>query len=136
MLFSGLPDSTYVEVADDSSAEFTMTSSTTATGLWTFTSNSDGGVLSGLPFPGDWKITIEPTFMSGISTWTWIESDGSPVNLDLTQPLTIEARSSRSQCRPDCTAPQCGDGILDGGEICDDGQPSKSGCSTNCMSFN
>ena len=135
MLFSGLPDTTAAEVSDDSD-ELLMTSSTTATGFWRFENNSDGGVLAVLPFPGDWKITIEPTFIDGISTWTWIEGDGSPVTLDLTQPLTIEARSSHGQCRPDCTTPQCGDGILDSGELCDDGRPSKSGCSTNCMSFN
>jgi cysteine-rich repeat protein len=135
MLFSGLPDTTAVEISDDSD-ELLMTSATTATGFWKFTNNSDGGSLTGLPFPGDWKLTVEPFFIDGISTWTWVAGDGSLVDLDLTQPLTIEARGSHGQCRPDCTVPQCGDGILDGGEICDDGRPSKSGCSTNCMSFN
>jgi cysteine-rich repeat protein len=135
MLFRGLPDTIAVEVSDDSD-ELLMTSSTTATGFWKFTNNSDGGVLSGLPFPGDWKITVEPSFIDGISSWTWMEGNGSLVNLDLTLSLTIEARSSHAECRPDCTVPYCGDGILDGGELCDDGQPSGTGCSLNCMSFN
>lgn len=133
MLFSGLPK-TFVDVSDDPD-ELLMTSSTTATGFWKFTSNSDGGVLSGLPFPGDWEITIEPTFLDGISTWTWVQSDGSLVNLDLTQPLTITARSFPSPCRLDCTAPRCGDGILDGGEICDEGSQPVNGCKSGCMSF-
>ena len=135
MNFSGLPESTAVEVSDDS-GELVMTSNTTATGLWNFANNSDGGVLSGLQLPGDWTITIDPSFIMGITTWTWIQSDGSFIDLDLSAPLTIQARSTHSQCRPDCTIPQCGDGILDGGEVCDDGQPSPSGCATNCMSFN
>ncbi len=133
MLFSGLP-TTFVDVSDDSD-ELVMTSSTTATGLWTFTSNSDGGVLAGLPFPGEWEITIQPTFITGITAWAWVQSDGSLVNLDLTQPLTITARSFPSPCRLDCTAPRCGDGILDGGEICDEGSQAVNGCRSGCMSF-
>ena len=137
MSFSGLPTTTTVGLADDSD-EFLMTSSTTATGFWKFTGNSDGGVLFGLPFPGDWEITIEPSFLDGISVWTWVQSDGSLVNLDLTQPVTIKAYQAASPCRLDCTAPRCGDGLLDGGEICDDGQPSdgQSMCGGDCMSFN
>lgn len=134
-LFSGLPDSTAIGISDDSN-ELIMTSSTTATGLWTFTNNSDGGVLHGFPMPGDWTITVEPYFIKGDWTWTWLRPDGSEITLDPTQPLSIEARSKHGQCRPDCTIPQCGDGIWDGGEVCDDGQPSPSGCSLNCMSFN
>jgi cysteine-rich repeat protein len=134
-LFSGLPDSTAIGISDDSN-ELIMTSSTTATGLWNFTNNSDGGVLHGFPLPGDWTITVDPYFIKGDWKWTWLEPDGSEVYLDLTQPLTIQARSKHGECRTDCTVPQCGDGIWDAGEVCDDGQPSKSGCSLNCMSFN
>jgi len=104
-------------------------------GFWKFTDNSDGGVLYRFPFPGDWEITVAPSFIDGISTWTWVQSDGSFVNLDLTQPLTITAHSSPSTCRLDCTIPRCGDGILDGGEICDDGSQRKNGCVSDCMSF-
>jgi len=137
MSFSGLPPTTTVGLSDDSD-EFLMTSPTTATGFWRFTGNSDGGVLFGLPFPGDWEISIEPSFLDGISVWTWVQSDGSLVNLDLTQPVTIKAYKAASHCRLDCTAPRCGDGLLDGGEICDDGQTSdgQSTCGGDCMSFN
>ena len=135
LLFSGLPETTAINIGDESN-ELLMTSATTATGLWPFRQNTDGGVLGGLPFPGDFAITIKPTFTTGISTWTWIGSDGSPLTLDPSQPLTIESRASHGQCRPDCTVPHCGDGILDGGEICDDGQPSALGCSADCLGFN
>jgi cysteine-rich repeat protein len=134
-LFTGLPDSTVVGQSDDAD-ELIMTSTTAATGFWKFTNNSDGGALSNLPLPGDWKIKLEPSFIEGISVWTWVQADGSMFSLDLSKPVTIEARSEHSQCRSDCTIAQCGDGILDAGELCDDGQPSTSGCSLNCMSFN
>ncbi len=135
MLFSGLPGTTTVAVSDDPD-ELLMTSPTDATGFWKFTNNSDGGALSGLPFPGDWEITIDPSFIDGISTWTWVQSDGSVVNLDLGQPLTIKAYNSPGVCRRDCTIPRCGDGILDGGELCDQGTPPANGCGGDCMSFN
>ena len=132
LIFDGLPNATNVGLSDDS-GEFVMTPPTGATAVWNFTSNSDGGVLSVLPFPGEWEITIKPSFNFGISTWTWVQSDGSLVNLDLTQPLTIKANNSPSLCRPDCTTPRCGDGILDGGEICDDGTQPADGCGIDCM---
>jgi cysteine-rich repeat protein len=106
-----------------------------STGFWKFTNNTDGGSLAGLPFPGDCEITLEPAFMDGISTWTWVQSDGSFVNLDLTQPLLIKAHQSPAPCRLDCTVPRCGDGILDGGEICDDGPRADSGCNSTCTAF-
>lgn len=134
MLFSGLPSMTTVAVSDDPD-ELLMTSPTNATGFWKFTNNSDGGALSGLPFPGDWEITIEPSFIDGISVWTWVQSDGSLVNLDLGQPLTIKAHNSPGQCRLDCTIPRCGDGILDGGELCDQGTPPTNGCGGDCLTF-
>ena len=134
MNFSGLPNATNVCVADESD-ELLLTSPTTATALWNFTNNSDGGVLCTLPFPGDWEITIAPSFLKGISTWTWVQSDGSMLNLDLTQPLTIKAYNAPSSCRPNCTIPRCGDGILDGGEICDDGSQPMTDCVDGCQTF-
>lgn len=133
-LFSGLPESTAIGISDDS-RELIMTSPTTATGLWAFTNNSDGGVLYGIPFPSDWTIVVEPYFIKGDWTWTWLAPDGSELHLDASQPVSIEARGTHGECRSDCTVPRCGDGILDAGEVCDDGQPSILGCSLDCMSF-
>jgi cysteine-rich repeat protein len=51
--------------------------------------------------------------------------------------LTIQAFDTPSKCRTDCTIPKCGDGILDGGEVCDDGNVNPGdGCSSNCKSLN
>jgi len=134
MVFSGLPSAVTVAVSDDP-GELAMTSSTSATGTWKFQNNSDGGALAGLPLPGNWEIYVSPAFVSGISTWTWLQQDGSTVTLDPTQPITIKASASAAQCRTDCTVPRCGDGILDGGEICDDGGLPASSCASDCMSF-
>jgi len=134
-LFTGLPENANVAVSDDDD-ELLMTSTTTATGFWKFTNNSDGGALSGLPFPGIWATTVAPSFIDGISTWTWVQSDGSLINLDLTSPLTITANSMPSLCRLNCTIPACGDGILDAGEICDEGPLPPAGApGCHCMSF-
>jgi cysteine-rich repeat protein len=132
MLFDGLPRATNVCVADDYD-ELALTSSTTAKGTWRFANNSDGGVLCVLPFPGDWEITVAPTFDEGISTWSWVQRDGSLIALDLTRPLSIKARNLASLCRLDCTTPRCGDGILDAGEICDDGTQAPDGCGLACL---
>jgi len=36
-------------------------------------------------------------------------------------------------CRTDCTRPRCGDGVVDGGEACDDGNTAScDGCSAHC----
>jgi cysteine-rich repeat protein len=135
LLFSGLPSGTSVAVSDDDN-ELSMTSATSATGKWGFNGNSDGGVLAGLSYPGDWEVQISPAFLKGITTWTWVQSDGSTVSLDLTQPLTLKAFAAPSPCKLSCTLPRCGDGILDGGEVCDDGGVLPgNGCASDCMSF-
>lgn len=136
MQFDGLPETTVVSVDDDDAAdELWMPSPTTATGFWNFANNTDGGAISGLPFPGDWEISVTPSFDLGILFWTWAQSESSYVLMDLAQPLVIKAHSIPSPCRSDCTIPRCGDGILDGGEICDHGGRSGSGCSADCKSF-
>jgi cysteine-rich repeat protein len=130
-----LPFGTFVELADDNAGELFMSGPTTALGRWRFEANSDGGILGGVPFPAPWRITIVPRIWSGISSWRFVLADGSGIALDLGEPLVIEAFDSRSSCRANCTIPRCGDGTLDGGEVCDDGNlRGGDGCAANCLS--
>jgi cysteine-rich repeat protein len=135
MRLSGLPETTKVAVSDDAS-ELTMTSSTTALGDWAWNNNTDGGVLTGLTFPGNWEVMLSPVFLRGITIWTWVQNNGVLVSLDRLQPIIIKAYNSPSACRRDCTLPRCGDGILDGGELCDDGNTLYGdGCAADCRSL-
>lgn len=132
---TGLPPGVGVEVADDTPGEFFLgpSGSGTAFGRWTFEANSDGGALGALPFPGRWRITVTPRFMSGISTWGWVRDDAMRIPLTMTEPITIEALDTSAACRTDCTVPVCGDGRFDAGEVCDDGNTvGGDGCSADC----
>jgi cysteine-rich repeat protein len=134
MSFTGLPRRVAVALSDDA-GELYLTSQTTAQGDWHFNRNGDGGILSGLPFPGTWSVIVTPAFMSGISSWQFSDDQAS-TSLTLDVPITISAFDSPSKCRTDCTVPTCGDGILDGGEVCDDGNRSNGdGCSSDCKSL-
>ena len=134
MSFAGLLRRVAVALSYDA-GELYMTSQTTAQGDWHFTRNSDGGILSGLTFPGSWSVTVTPAFMSGITSWQF-NDDKTSTPLALTAPITITAYDSPSKCRTDCTVPKCGDGMLDGGEVCDDGNVANGdGCSSDCKSL-
>ena len=51
----------------------------------------------------------------------------------MTVTVSIIARDVPAPCRPDCTFPRCGDGILDAGEACDDGNTAGGdGCAADC----
>ncbi len=131
----GLPPGVGVDVADDTPSEFSLgpSGSGTAFGRWVFDANSDGGALGPLPFPGRWRITVTPRFMTGISTWGWVRDDAMRIPLIMTQPITIEALDTAAACRLDCTVPRCGDGRFDAGEVCDDGNTvDGDGCSADC----
>jgi cysteine-rich repeat protein len=136
MDITGLPGGFAIDLADDNPNEFFKTGPSTASGRWVFEGNSDGGVLGGLPFPGTWKIVVTPRFVRGISSWGFVSHTLQRVPLVKTEPITIEAFDSGSGCRKNCTIPRCGDGILDGGEVCDDGNVvSGDGCSSTCTSL-
>jgi cysteine-rich repeat protein len=133
---TGLPSVTLIAVSDDGPGEFNKTSATTAQGNWHFQANSDGGVLSGLPFPGNWSVDISPTFTNSITGFQFVNGDDSLLHLYIT-PVTLTAFDTPSPCRLDCTIPTCGDGVLDGGEVCDDGNTQGGdGCSADCKSLN
>jgi cysteine-rich repeat protein len=129
--FSGLPGGVFVAVADDE-GELHLDSASTARGDWHFHQNTDGGALSGLPFPANWRIDVDSTFGAGIDTHRFLDADGTEIPLIPTLTATVIAESAPA-CRPDCTVPRCGDGILDVGEACDDGnQVSGDGCAADC----
>ena len=133
---TGLPPGVAVELADDFPSEFFSAAPGTASGRWSFGNNSDGGVLGPFPFPGSWKVVVTPRFLRGISSWGWVTDTLKRVPLVMTEPITIEAFAAGTACRKNCTVPRCGDGILDGGEVCDDGNTiGGDGCSANCTSL-
>lgn len=133
---TGLPAGFFIEQADDTPSEFFVSGPDRVSGRWRFVRNSDGGVVGGLPFPGVWKITVTPSFMTGLSTWGFVTHDKTRVPLVMTEPITIESFDSATACRTDCTTPACGDGRLDGGEVCDDGNTTGGdGCSGDCRSL-
>jgi len=135
MDITGLPPGFSVDLADDNAGEFFATDLTSAAGRWNFGRNSDGGVLGGLPFPGVWTITVRPSFGAGISNWAWVRDDGARIPLVMTEAVTIQAFDESSRCRKTCVVPRCGDGILDGGEICDDGNSvNGDACAADCKS--
>jgi cysteine-rich repeat protein len=132
---TGLPTTSVVALSDDG-GELFLSSTTSAEGNWRLNGNTDGGIISGLPFPGNWSITLAPRFVTGISSFAWVDEDGKLLPLSLTGSVTITSLASPSKCRRDCTVPRCGDGILDGGEVCDDGNTAGGdGCAENCKSL-
>jgi hypothetical protein len=133
MDLAGLPSTWSIDLTDDAASEFYGTGASSAAGRWSFSRNTDGGVVGGLPFPGAWKVTVTPRFRSGISSWEWVRDDGTRLALAMDQTLTIESFDTPSACRSDCTIPRCGDGLLDGGEVCDDG--GAGACTPDCSGY-
>jgi len=133
---SGLP-TTGVVVLSDERAEFARTSGTAAGAEWQFRENTDGGVIGGLPFPGSWHLVVNAQFLDGFDEWSFLSGSGVADTgvlanhlLDMSQPIEIVSSSEPGSCRADCTVPSCGDGRLDPGEVCDDGNDAAGdGCS-------
>ncbi|MCD6498893.1 MAG: hypothetical protein J7M25_11420 [Deltaproteobacteria bacterium] len=132
---TGFPSGTTLNRSDDA-GEFTQTSSTSYQGQWWFRYNTDGGVVSDIAFPSDWLIVIHPSWDYGLDEWVWVDDQNQFHSLDMDKDLYIEATRTQVSCRADCTLPRCGDGILDPGEVCDDGnQAGGDGCSADCTSM-
>jgi cysteine-rich repeat protein len=134
---SGVPGGVTVAVADDTPMELFAGGGGTFFGSWFFQDNTDGGVLQSLPFPGRWTITIAPTFDAGISRLRWVHGPtGTFGALDRTRNVVLDAYDTPSMCRRNCTVPRCGDRIMDGGEVCDDGNVvGGDGCAADCRSL-
>jgi cysteine-rich repeat protein len=132
MTLTHLPSTSAVAVADDKVEELHKDTPTSVVGDWKFERNTDGGVIGGLPFPGDWAIDVIPERFEGIERWRYAD-ESVTLDLDRGSGAILKAYATASACRPDCTEPRCGDGVLDGGEICDDGNGSAGdGCSAAC----
>jgi hypothetical protein len=119
-VFRGLPKGWQVVFFDDYTEEFGKTGPAEATGKWRFELNTDGGIVGGLPFPGEWEILVRSDFQEGIDRWDLIDG-GEHVPLETQRRVHLVAHADPGPCRTDCTVPRCGDGIVDGGEVCDDG---------------
>jgi cysteine-rich repeat protein len=128
----GLPPMVDVLLSDDV-GELTLTAPGEATGRWVFSDNTDGGVLGALPWETPWTLTIDETFTMGIASWRGVRAGGPPVPLRAGLPALLVHRVTPSACRPDCRVPRCGDGYLDAGERCDDGNTIPDDlCSATC----
>lgn len=133
---TGVPATTSVAIADDTPAEWQKTGATTVAGNWLFANNTDGGALTNLPFPGNWVISLTNSFMGAINSFEFIDQGISIVPLQLNVPVILRAYDTPSACRLDCTVPSCGDGVVDGGEVCDDGNNmGGDGCAADCSSL-
>jgi cysteine-rich repeat protein len=135
MKISG-PTSMVVSLADDTASEFKVESPGFIFGNWSFQANSDGGVIGGLPFPGNWQVDVGPSFDQNIKSWQWVDGTGNLFGLTGNGLVSIRSNAGPSAgvCRTDCTMITCGDGRLDAGEQCDDGNPfGGDGCSSSCV---
>jgi hypothetical protein len=104
MIFQGLPRGFQISLSDDD-GELLQNDATSARGIWSWNENTDGGVIAGLACPGTWTIQVFPDFLSGISSWNWVNADTTRTPLAMTDSITIE---SRPRCRTNCTIPDCG----------------------------
>jgi cysteine-rich repeat protein len=130
---SGLPSGVFIALGDEPN-ELSLQSGGTAIGNWSYHHNTDGGVLGGIPFPGSWRIEVDSSFIASITSWDYVDGDGTMISLSLPTAI-LQAFDGPSACRTDCTVPRCGDGRLDGGEVCDDGgTTSGDGCAGDCKS--
>lgn len=135
MVISGLPPGTTMLLADEPHDEISFDGETFEV-RWEFWRNTDGVVLGPLPFPSDWTITMSIEFFAGMNRWIYADEDGTFIPLETSEEAILQTFSTPSACRLDCSVPRCGDGIVDGGEVCDDGDvTSGDGCAQDCLSL-
>jgi cysteine-rich repeat protein len=136
MALDGVPPGTFVTVGDEADELF-FEGPERVVGRFELWRNTDGGALGPLPFPGRWEIHVRVALLIGIGAWSYRLADTSEVELDPAAEAILIAYDTPSPCRRDCTVPRCGDGIVDGGEVCDDGNTaSGDGCASDCTSLN
>ncbi len=137
----GVPEPAILAIGDEE-RELTFGEPGELHGRFEFWRNTDGGAISQLPFPGDWQIDVRVSFEIGIRRWSYFHDDPRTdattgvVDLDDSLVASLRAHSTPSRCRTDCAIPRCGDGFVDGGEVCDDGNTEGSdGCAADCRSL-
>ncbi|MEM6787741.1 MAG: hypothetical protein AAF928_04745 [Myxococcota bacterium] len=132
----GVPAAAVVVVEDEPGQDEVTREGDVVRGRWEFFRNSDGVMLEGLPFPGAWEITASVTLIEGVTQWAFVGAEGESVPIDPRALAILRAYDVPSSCRPDCTVPTCGDGIVDGGEVCDDGNRADGdGCAGDCAAL-
>jgi hypothetical protein len=102
---SGLTPGFSIDRSDDS-GELAATSSSTAAGNWNWSKNTDGGIIGSIACPSVWSITVTQNFISGISSFAWVNADTTRSPLAIGQAVTI---TSSARCRTNCTIPACGE---------------------------
>lgn len=87
--FDGLPAGVTTAQSDDNLAEFDVTRA--VEGTWGFGYNTDGGVVGDLPTDSGWSFSIDATFGGSepMTSWVYVDSDGSEITLDMAEPVTI-----------------------------------------------
>lgn len=131
--FRGVPAEAQVALSDDA-LELSRQASGDVRGRWSFNANTDGGVISRLPWDRAWRVVVEPTYRAGVTAARYLHRDGRAVALVARDSFALEHFVAPSRCRPDCQVPRCGDGHVDGGERCDDGNAlGGDGCAATCQ---
>jgi hypothetical protein len=87
--FDALPAGVTTAQSDDNLAEFDV--SRPVEGTWAYGRNTDGGVIGDLPTDSGWSFSIDATFGGSepMTSWVYVDSDGSEISLDMAQPVTI-----------------------------------------------
>jgi PKD repeat protein len=93
---SGVPAGAYVAQSDDPNdpwnwprtQEFSL-AYPAMEGSWQHTTNTDGGILAGLPTTSSWAITIDPLYWQNINSWFYHYATGTGIALNMNIPITI-----------------------------------------------
>lgn len=133
--WSGVPGGASVAVSDDP-GELQSIGGGRFEGRWSFQRNTDGGAISALPWDQPWRVTAQTLRTDGVTRARFVGGNSAPIGLMFRDDVVLTHRVG-GLCREDCRRPRCGDGQLDGGERCDDGNTaSGDGCASDCQRFN
>ena len=115
--FTGLIDGDAVALSDDP-FDLLNSGSGLAAGGHQWDDNADGGVVHYRCGP---TATLLMTDVVGLDEWMYVDADGTMTALQFDDLLELTCNEEPSTCRTNCVVPTCGDGFLDPGEECDDG---------------